>query len=320
MSKGKKLLDQLRDAIRLRHMSYETEKSYAAWVKRYILFHDKKHPSLMGSDEVTAFLTHLAVDLKVSASTQNQALAGLLFLYRNVLNVDLPWLEDVVRAKRPQRVPVVLSRREIDRILTRLDGQHWLLAALLYGCGLRLAEGLRLRFKDFSFEYRQITVFDGKGRKDRVVPLPDAALPAVRSRFDEVRRIHEADLADGLPGVSVPFALRRKYPGSPRTWPWQYLFPAQGYSRIPGEPRRARHHQHPSAFQKAMRRAVKAAGIERRATAHTFRHSFATHLLEDGYDIRTVQELLGHADVRTTQIYTHVLRRGGNAVRSPLDR
>ncbi|MFK7887630.1 MAG: integron integrase [Gammaproteobacteria bacterium] len=320
MSKGKKLLEKVRDAMRVRHMSYQTEKAYLGWVKRYIIFHGKRHPAELGPEHVTAFLTHLAVDQKVAASTQNQALSALLFMYRHVLDVDLPWLENVVRAKRPVRVPVVLSRQEVHAVLSRLDGAYWLVASLLYGSGLRLAEALRLRIKDLSFDYRQMTIFDGKGRKDRIVPLPDASVAPIKAQFEQVRRVMNRDISDRKAGVSLPFALARKYPGASKTWPWQYLFPATGYSKLPGSTQWFRHHIHPSPVQKAIRRAVLASGITKRATAHTFRHSFATHLLEDGYDIRTVQELLGHADVRTTQIYTHVLKRGGNAVRSPLDR
>ncbi|MEM6848985.1 MAG: integron integrase [Pseudomonadota bacterium] len=320
MPQSKKLLHQVRDAIRVRHMSYQTEKAYLGWIRRYIIHNNKRHPAELGPADVTAFLTHLAVNLKVAASTQNQALASLLFLYRHVLGIDLPWLDDVVRAKRPARVPVVLSRREVEKVLARLSGKHWLIAALLYGSGLRLAEALRLRVKDFSFEYRQITIYDGKGKKDRIVPLADTTTPEIQTQLEQVRRVYECDLADDCSGVSMPFALRRKYPGAPMTWKWHYLFPASNYAALPNERQRVRHHLHPSAFQKHLRTAVSNSRISKRATAHTFRHSFATHLLEDGYDIRTVQELLGHADVRTTQIYTHVLKRGGNAVKSPLDR
>jgi len=320
MAKPVKLLDQVREAIRLRHYSYQTEKAYVGWIRRYILFHNKQHPSSLGHEQVTQFLTHLAVERKVSASTQNQALSALLFLYGQVLDQDLPWLEDLVRAKRPVRVPVVMTREEVRTVLNQLDGKYWLIAALLYGSGLRLIECLRLRVKDISCGYRQITIYDGKGRKDRIVPLPDSVRNALDIQLERVRLQHVNDTAGNRPGVSLPFALERKFPSAPKTWPWQFVFPSGHYSRIPGSRGRRRHHQHPSPVQKAIKRAVERARIDKRATAHTFRHSFATHLLEDGYDIRTVQELLGHSDVRTTQIYTHVLQRGGNAVRSPLDK
>lgn len=319
MDRPRKLLDQARDALRLRQYSYETEKAYLGWIRRYVLHFDKRHPVDMGKQEVTAFLTHLAVRRRVSASTQNQALSALLFLYGNVLDVDLPWLDEVVRAKRPVRVPVVMTRDEVRQVLAMLDGRHWLAAALLYGSGLRLIECLRLRVKDISSGYRQISVYDGKGHKDRIVPLADSVMPALDKQLESVRVLHARDVANGGGGVSLPFALDRKYPSARLDWMWQYVFPASQYSLVPGSAERRRHHLHPSILQKAVKQAVRRAGIAKRATCHTFRHSFATHLLESGYDIRTVQELLGHADIRTTQVYTHVLQRGGNAVRSPLD-
>jgi integron integrase len=321
MQDKRKLLDQVRDALRLHQYSYRTEKSYVAWISRFIRFHRMKHPREMGPNEISSFLTHLAVDRRVAASTQNQALSALLFLYKKVLKLDLPRLDDVVRAKRPVRVPVVLSRGEVHSVLSMLDGETWLMAALMYGSGLRLTECLRLRIKDINFEYQQLCIFDGKGRKDRIVPLPEATHESVRQQMKKCRTIFDRDRAERRPGVSLPYALERKYPGASRSWPWQYLFPARNYSEQPHRNQnRRRHHIHTSVMQRAMRLAVVRSAIAKKATSHTLRHSFATHLLEDGYDIRTVQELLGHSDVRTTQIYTHVIKRGGNAVKSPLDR
>ena len=319
-AKGK-LLDRVRDTIRLHQYSYSTEKSYVAWIGRFIRFHKMRHPDQMGKSEVTAFLTHLAVERRVAASTQNQALSAILFLYGKVLGLNLPWLDDIVRAKKPIRVPVVLTRDEIRKVMALLEGEQWLIAALLYGSGLRLNECLRLRIKDISREYRQLTIFDGKGRKDRIVPLPDAVSPALDAQLTKAHLLFERDRLDRRPGVSLPHALDRKYPGASISWPWQYVFPARHYSEIPTRDLKIRrHHIHASVMQRAMKTAVARSAITKKATSHTLRHSFATHLLEDGYDIRTVQELLGHSDVRTTQIYTHVLQRGGNAVRSPLDK
>ncbi|MGH8221822.1 MAG: integron integrase [Woeseiaceae bacterium] len=302
----RRLLDRLRDTIRVHQYSYQTEKAYVGWVRRFILFHGKRHPQDLGADEVTAFLTDLAVKRCVSASTQNQALSAILFLYQKVLELDLPWLQDVVRAKRSQRVPMVLTRAEVRAVLALLDGSFWLAGALMYGSGLRLIEALRLRVKDISFGYRQLTICDGKGRKDRVVPLSDSCIVPLRQQIDKAKALCEIDRRRNLPGVSMPMALDRKFRGASSSWQWQSTA--------------RRHHLHPSAVQRAVKNAVRRASINKRATCHTFRHCFATHLLEDGYDIRTVQELLGHADVRTTQIYTHVIKRGGNAVRSPLNR
>jgi integron integrase len=314
-----KLLDQVRAALRMRHYSVRTEKAYVGWIRRYIFFHRKRHPAEMGVAEVTRFLTHLAVDAKVSASTQNQALGGLLFLYREVLGVELPWLNDLVRASRPRRLPIVLSRSEVRAVLARLPGAPQLMACLLYGSGLRRLECARLRVKHVDLEANHIVVRSGKGDKDRVTLLPAIAREPLRRHVERVRLLHVRDVAAGAGWVEVPGALGRKYPNAGREWAWQWLFPATRMyvDRVTGE--RRRHHLHETVLQRAVREAVKAAGISKPATCHTFRHSFATHLLEDGYDIRTVQELLGHRDVSTTMIYTHVLNRGPGGVRSPAD-
>jgi integron integrase len=315
-----RLLDQLRAALRMKHYSRRTEQAYARWVVRFIRFHGLRHPSGLGADEIRGFLSHLAVSGRVAASTQNQALAALLFLYRHVLGVDLPRIDDVVRAKRPARIPVVLTREEVSKVLAELSGTPRLVAGLLYGSGLRLLEALRLRVKDLDFEMHQITVRDGKGQKDRLSMLPLQLEPGLREHLDRVRERHRRDLRSGGGEVYLPFAFDRKNPGAARSWSWQYCFPARSLSTDPRSGAVRRHHLAESTIQHAMRGAVRAVGITKPATCHTLRHSFATHLLEDGYDIRTVQELLGHADVRTTMIYTHVLNRGGLAVRSPLDR
>lgn len=315
-----RLSEQVRNAIRLRHYSIRTEQSYLDWIKRFILFHHKKHPREMGAPEVEQFLTHLAVDRNVAASTQNQALSALLFLYKEVLGVDLPWMNDLKRAKKPERLPVVLTVEEVRRVLARLDGQHGLMAGLLYGAGLRLLECARLRVKDVDFGFRQITVRDGKGEKDRVTMLPEAALEPLRAHLEKVRVVHEHDLEEGFGAVYLPYALERKYPDAAREWGWQYAFPARERSLDPRSGRWRRHHVDEQSLQRAMKKAVRAAGLTKPASCHTLRHSFATHLLQSGYDIRTVQELLGHKDVSTTMIYTHVLNRGGQGVASPLDR
>lgn len=315
-----RLLDQVREQIRLKHYSIRTERVYCEWIRRFIRFHQYRHPSEMGAAEVEAFLSDLAVRRNVSASTQNQALAALLFLYKQVLKLDLPWLGEVVRAKKPQRLPVVLSVEEVQAVLAQLQGELWLIASLLYGSGMRLMEVLRLRVKDVDFSSRQIMVRDGKGAKDRVTVLPLRLLEPLKHQLQLVKALHNAELLGGRGDVYLPDALARKYPKGPWEWAWQYMFPAQGLSVDPRSGARRRHHVDEKCLQRTFKRAVRAAGIAKLATPHTLRHSFATHLLESGQDIRTVQELLGHADVKTTMIYTHVLNRGGLAVLSPLDR
>jgi integron integrase len=314
-----RLLDRVRLALRTRNLSRRTEQAYVFWIRRYILFHGRRHPSTLGATEVTAFLSALAVERRVAASTQNQALSALLFLYRHVLDVDLPWLDDLVRAKRPAHVPVVLSRAEVAAVLGQLGGSRWLMAALLYGAGLRLLECLHLRVKDVDFERGEIVVRSGKGGRDRRTMLPAIVREPLAAHLVRVRRQHADDLAQGAGWVELPHALDRKYVNAGRSWPWQWVFPATRTYRHPETGQQRRHHFHESALQRVVREAVLAAGIRKPAGCHTFRHSFATHLLEDGYDIRTVQELLGHRDVRTTMIYTHVLNRGGLGVRSPVD-
>jgi integron integrase len=315
-----KLLDRVRHAIRVRHYSIRTEEAYVAWIRRYILFHGKRHPSSMGAEEVNAFLTHLAVDGEVSASTQGQALSALLFLYREVLEEELPWLGDIVRARRPKRLPVVLTREEVRVVLGQMKGTTKLVAALLYGGGLRLLEGLRLRVKDVDFVTSEIVVRGGKGDKDRRTVLPAALREPLEAQLRRVKAVHAADLAAGYGRVWLPGALARKYPGAETEWGWQYVFPAPGRSVDPRSGETRRHHLDESTVQKSVHAAYVEAGVIRGANCHSLRHSFATHLLADGYDIRTIQELMGHADVKTTMIYTHVLNRGGSGVRSPLDR
>jgi integron integrase len=315
-----RLLDRVRQALRARHYSRRTEESYVAWIRRYIVFHGKRHPIELGPPEVTRFLTWLAVDRRVAASTQNQALGALLFLYREVLEVDLPWLDEVVRAKRSEHMPVVLARDEVRALVQRLDGLPRLMAYLLYGAGLRVLECCRLRVQDVDFAANQIVVRGGKGDKDRVTMLPAIVRADLATHLQEVRTQHDADLADGAGAVELPAALRRKEPTGARQWVWQWVFPATRiyHDRLTGELRR--HHLHESVLQRAVKAAASHAEIAKRASPHTLRHSFATHLLEDGHDVRTVQELLGHRDVSTTMIYTHVLNRGPAAVRSPADR
>ncbi|MBV2234532.1 MAG: integron integrase, partial [Sterolibacterium sp.] len=314
-----KLLDQLRDRLRLKHYSLRTETQYVHWVRRFILFHNKRHPRDMGAKEVEAFLTHLAVAGQVAAATQNQALSALLFLYREVLGIQLPWLDEVVRAKRPARLPVVLTVAEVQAVLGRMAGTHGLMARLLYGTGMRLMECVRLRVKDVDFERHEILVRDGKGAKDRVTMLPQRLVPALQAHLQRRRLLYEDDLAKGMAAVYLPDALERKYPNAENEWPWQYVFVAGSYSTDPRSAKVRRHHMDEKLLQRAMKKAVTAANISKPATPHTLRHSFATHLLQAGYDIRTVQELLGHADVATTMIYTHVLNKGGHGVVSPLD-
>jgi integron integrase len=314
-----RLLDVVRQSIRARHYSRRTEKAYAGWIKRYIFFHGRRHPREMGVAEVTRFLSSLAIERRVSASTQNQAFSALLFLYREVLQLPLVGLDDVVRAKRPVRLPLVLSREEVQAVLRNLRGTPWLMASLMYGAGLRLLECSRLRVKDIDFDRGEVTVRDGKGRKDRMTVLPVKLTQPLRSQLERVNELYEADLRAGGCGVELPNALARKYSSAAREWGWQWVFPAtRAYDDGPSGERR-RHHLHETVLQRSFKDAVRTAGIAKPATCHTLRHSFATHLLEAGYDIRTIQELLGHNDVSTTMIYTHVLNRGGRGVRSPLD-
>ena len=314
-----RLLDQVRTQVRYRHYSLRTEQAYVHWVRAFVHFHGLRHPLELGAQEVEAFLTWLAVDRHVSASTHAQALSALLFLYQKVLGQVVPWLGEIGHPKREARLPVVMSQDEVARVLLALGGEPRLFARLLYGTGLRLLEGLRLRVKDIDFDRRAIIVREGKGAKDRVVMLPASLEQALRGQLVQARLLWAADRAAGLPGVYLPNALARKYPRAALSWPWFWVFPQADVSDDPRGAGLRRHHQHEQAFQRAFKRAVQQAGIAKPATPHTLRHSFATHLLQAGYDIRTVQELLGHADVSTTMIYTHVLNLGGGAVRSPLD-
>lgn len=315
-----RLLEQIRARIRRRGMSIRTEEAYVGWARRFILANGKRHPRTMGAREVEAFLTHLANAGHVAVSTQNQALSALLFLYREVLQIELPWMENIQRAKRPRRLPVVLSREEVAALLAEMEGVTWLMASLLYGSGMRLMECLRLRVQDVDFVLREITVRRGKGGKDRRTMLPAMVIDALQGQLAEARRVHERDLAAGFGAVWLPDALARKYTHAAREWAWQYVFPAGSRSTDPRTGVTHRHHVDESLLQRAVKLAVRRARIDKPATCHTLRHSFATHLIESGYDIRTVQELLGHKDVSTTQIYTHVLNRGGYGVQSPLDR
>jgi integron integrase len=313
-----KLLDRVRQAIRLKHYSYRTEQTYVNWIVRYILFHNKRHPKEMGVTEVEAFLSHLAVVDNVAASTQNQALSALLFLYKFVLEQELPSV-DALRAKKSHYLPTVLTKEEVQAIIQRLSGEHKLLVQLLYGTGLRLSEGLSLRIKDLDFSQQQIVVRDTKGHESRVTMMPTSLAPYLQEHLTRTRYLHERDLEQGYGNVYLPFALNRKYPNADKQWIWQYVFPGDRRSKDPRTGTIRRHHLHESGLQKAIKHAVRQAKIDKRVSCHTFRHSFATHLLQNGYDIRTVQELLGHKDVKTTMIYTHVLNRGGKGVRSPLD-
>jgi integron integrase len=315
-----RLLDQVRETIRRKHYSIRTEEAYVDWIKRYIFFHQKRHPAEMNEREIEQFLNHLAVRKEVAASTQNQALSALVFLYREVLGKEIGWMDNLERAKLPQRLPVVLTETEVSHVLAHLEGRNWLMASLLYGAGLRLMECIRLRVKDVDFEYQQITVRDGKGQKDRITMLTELSTELLQHQLDKTRLLHQQDLAAGHGQVYLPYALERKYPNAGREWGWQYVFPAAKLSRDPRSGKSRRHHIDEKSLQRAVKQAVRLARVSKPATCHTFRHSFATHLLQGGYDIRTVQELLGHKDVSTTMIYTHVLNRGGRGVRSPLDR
>lgn len=313
------LLDQVRSAIRLRHYSIRTEEAYVNTIRRFILYHGKRHPAQMGVDEIRQYLSHLVTDGNVSASTQNVALAALLFLYREVLQMELPLIEGVERARKPRRVPVVLTREEVRRVLAQVSGTHRLVVDLLYGAGLRIMECMRLRVQDVDFAYQQIIVHDGKGGKDRRTVLPLPVVDSLQRHLERVRLQHEEDVRAGHGAVHLPYALERKAPAASTDWMWQYVFPAARLSVDPRTNRIGRHHISEDRVQQALKVAVRKAGIEKRVSCHTLRHSFATHLLEVGYDIRTIQELLGHADVHTTMIYTHVLNKGGRGVRSPLE-
>ena len=315
-----RLLDEVRRRLRVKHYSLRTETVYVGWVKRFILANGKRHPREMGGLEVEQFLSKLAVEGQVAASTQNQALSALLFLYREVLAIELPWMEGVVRAKRPRRLPTVLSRGEIQSLLTQLDGRPWLLVSLLYGTGMRLMECLRLRVKDVDFARNEITVRDGKGGKDRRTVLPKSLVEPLQREVERARSLHAEDLLAGFGAVWLPHALARKYPNAPREFGWQYMFPSAHRSEDPRDGSTRRHHFDDGTLSRALKNARLRAGIDKPVSAHTLRHSFATHMIEAGYDIRTVQELLGHKDVATTQIYTHVLNRGAGGVMSPLDR
>lgn len=316
---AEKILDRTRRVLRRKHYSYQTEKRYVSWIRRFILFHGKRHPIHMGRAEIESYLSHLAEKENVSASTQNQALSAILFLYRSVLDKPPSFPIDAVRARRSRTVPTVLSRDEVRRVLSCLSGHHLLMVQLLYGSGLRASECVRLRVKDLDFALKQVVVRDGKGAKDRYTVLPQSVIDLLEIHIRRVKLIHERDLRTGNGLVHLPYSLSRKYPAADREWIWQYVFPSR---RLTPDPRSGivrRHHMSPSTLHKAVKGAARLARIDKRVTCHTFRHSFATHLLEDGYDIRTVQDLLGHKDVKTTMIYTHVLKRGGLAVRSPLD-
>ena len=317
--KSPRLLDQMRTEIRVRHYSIRTEEAYIDWVRRYILFHNKRHPKELGAEEVRDFLNYLAVDRKVSASTQNQAKSALLFLYRKVLGIQLPWLDEVIAAKTSRRLPVVLTQVETRRLLNAMSGTMGLVASLLYGTGMRLLEGLRLRVKDVEFMRREIIVREGKGNKDRITVLPENLILLLKTHLEKVKMLHERDLEAGFGEVYLPESLARKYPSAPKSWAWQYVFPSPVRSIDPRSGVERRHHIYEASVQRAVREAARLAEIHKPVTPHVLRHSFATHLLQSGYDIRTVQELLGHKDVQTTMIYTHVLNRGGRGIVSPLD-
>ncbi|MBN1850052.1 MAG: integron integrase [Deltaproteobacteria bacterium] len=314
-----RLLDQVRVIIRKKHYSYKTEKAYIQWIKRYIYFNNKKHPKDLSEKEISRFISHLAINRRVSASTQNQALNAIVFLYKQVLKIELGDFGPMERAKRPKKLPVVLTPNEIERLLILIDGNKGLMARLIYGCGLRLMECLRLRVKDIDFNMNQVIVRSGKGNKDRVTMLPETLKPLLEEQLKRVKLIHEMDLKNGLGEVELPFALARKYKNAAKEWHWQYVFPSEKLSRDPRTGRIGRHHIDESCLQKAVKFAARKAGIPKPVSPHAFRHSFATHLLENGYDIRTVQELLGHNDVATTMVYTHVMNKGGMAAKSPLD-
>lgn len=318
-SSAPRLLDEVRRQIRIRHYAYSTERTYVYWAKFFVQFHRMRHPREMGAAEVEAFLSYLASERKVSASTQNQAKAALLFLYKAVLGIDLPWLRELVSAQGSRRLPVVLTRQEVKTLLEALQGTSWLIASLLYGTGMRVIEGLRLRVKDLDLERREIVVREGKGGKDRITMVPENLVLPLRDQLLRSKRLHDRDLEAGFGAVSLPTALARKYVSAPKSWGWQYVFPSATRCADPRTGEIVRHHFYPGSVQRALREAARQAKLAKPVHPHVLRHSFATHLLQDGYDIRTVQELLGHADVSTTMIYTHVLNKGGRGVRSPLD-
>jgi len=312
-------LTRLQKAVRLRNYSLRTEQAYLYWTRKFLAFFPHLSPHNLGASQVTTFLTHLAVESNLAASSQNQALSALLFFFRQVLNRELPWMQNLIWAKKPKKIPTVFTRQEVKLVLSQLSGLKWLMASLLYGAGLRLMECLRLRVKDFDFGYRQILIRDGKGNRDRATVLPEKLLNPLRQQLKTVKVLHQADLKQGSGQVYLPYALEKKYPNANRELIWQYVFPADNLSIDPRFGNRYRHHLYPSTLQQAIKQAIRNAGIPKTGSPHTLRHSFATHLLENGYDIRTVQELLGHKNIQTTMIYTHVLKRGGHGVRSPLD-
>ncbi|HTT42826.1 MAG TPA: integron integrase [Steroidobacteraceae bacterium] len=320
MAQGRGLFAVVRERIRTRHLSPRTEQAYLQWIRRYVVFHERKHPRELGAAAVEQFLTHLAVVRKVSAATQSQALQALLFLYRHVLDQKLPWLQNITRATRPKRLPVVLSRSEVRSLLCQLEGTPWLIASLLYGSGLRLMEGLRLRVKDVALERGELIVRDAKGGRDRVTVLPAALAEPLRAHLGRLRSWFEEERRHERPGVSLPYALARKYPGAAVQWGWQYLFPSKELCADRFTRQSVRQHMHEKTVQRAVQYAVRRAQLSQPASCHTLRHCFATHLLEDGYDVRTLQELLGHSDLKTTMVYTHVMQKGASGVRSPLDR
>jgi integron integrase len=317
--RGPRLLDQVRNVIRCKHYSIRTEQSYVDWIRRYIYFHNKQHPKDMSEAHISEFLTHLAVDRKVASSTQNQALCALVFLYRNVLKQDIGEFENLIRAKKPQKLPVVFTREEVKQILLQLSGANWLMGQLIYGAGLRIMECVRMRVKDVDFGYGQIVVRDGKGKKDRVTMLPELIVEELKRHLLRVKKTHELDLKAGYGAVYLPYALERKYKNANISWGWQYIFPATRRSIDPRSGVERRHHISETVPQRAVKKAIRNCGLTKAGSCHSLRHSFATHLLEAGYDIRTVQELLGHKDVSTTMIYTHVLNKGGKGVQSPGD-
>jgi integron integrase len=317
--KSPKLLNQVRNALRTRHYSIRTEEAYLNWIKKFILFHKKRHPKEMSEKEINEFLTHLAVNKKVSASTQNQALCAIVFLYKHILNIELLDLNDITWAKKPQKVPEVFTQQEVQHVISHLKEIHWIIGVLMYGTGMRLMECLRLRVKDIDFSSHKITIRSGKGEKDRITMLPELIVPALQNHLQQVKKQHDQDLKKGYGTVYLPYALEKKYPNANREWIWQYVFPSAKLSTDPRSNVKQRHHLDEASIQRAVKKAIRQAGIRKHASCHTLRHSFATHLLESGYDIRTVQELLGHEDVNTTMIYTHVLKKGVLGVRSPAD-